>query len=225
VDVQGQVETVRRPVGLPSEERERMPLFDEEQAVSDHPQRAFVDVADAAGGRALPNRGLPEDEAAPTVDGVLLGLTLLRGVGWLSRGDLSSRYQHAGRPLRTPKAQCPGRQRFAYALVPHGGDWLAGGVAGAPQHERAWCKPRPLPPRTRDQPSVTHLPPVPSWYRLQPEELRFNASKPSDDGDGIVLRAYDAAPYPLAGSLVHSLAADVRWPTSRNARPRPRWRG
>ena len=56
---------MRRPVALSAEERARVPEFDEEQEVSYHPQRAFVDVSDAAGGLAVLNRGLPEYEAEP----------------------------------------------------------------------------------------------------------------------------------------------------------------
>jgi alpha-mannosidase len=120
---------MRRAAALAAEESARVPEFDEEQEVSYHPQRAFVDVSDAAGGLAILNRGLPEYEAEPADSGVCLGLTLLRCVGWLSRDDLSTRYKHAGPPLETPEAQCLGRHTFEYAVVAHRGDWLAGGVA------------------------------------------------------------------------------------------------
>ncbi|MDQ3928072.1 MAG: glycosyl hydrolase-related protein, partial [Chloroflexota bacterium] len=128
-DAQGQFHVMRRPVGLPEEERARVPEFDEEQEVSYHPQRAFVDVSDERRGFALLNRGLPEYEAVPSGEGVWLGVTLLRCVGWLSREDLSTRYKHAGPPLETPEAQCLGRYTFEYAVVAHSGDWLQGGIA------------------------------------------------------------------------------------------------
>ena len=44
---------MRRAVALPAAERARVPEFDEEQEVSYHPQRAFVDVSDAQGGLAV----------------------------------------------------------------------------------------------------------------------------------------------------------------------------
>src|SRR5205085_5765051 len=91
-DAQGQFMVVRRPVELAAEERARVPEFDEEQEVSYHPHRAFVDVSDERGGLAILNRGLPEYEAEAAEDGVWLGLTLLRCVGWLSRDDLATRY-------------------------------------------------------------------------------------------------------------------------------------
>jgi alpha-mannosidase len=54
-------------------------------------------------------------------DGATIAITLLRGVGWLSRGDLRERRGHAGQALETPSAQCLGAQRFRYCVVPLGG--------------------------------------------------------------------------------------------------------
>jgi len=51
-------------------------------------------------------------------DGATIAITLLRGVGWLSRGDLRERRGHAGPALETPTAQCTGPQRFRYCVVP-----------------------------------------------------------------------------------------------------------
>jgi alpha-mannosidase len=71
----------------------------------------------AAGDLALFTRGLPEYEALPREDGGLdLALTLLRCVGWLSRGDLSNRFHHAGPALETPGAQCIGTHTLEYAI-------------------------------------------------------------------------------------------------------------
>jgi hypothetical protein len=51
-------------------------------------------------------------------DGGTIGITLIRAVGWLSRGDLRERRGHAGPELETPTAQCIGPQRFRYCVVP-----------------------------------------------------------------------------------------------------------
>ncbi|MDE3103401.1 MAG: hypothetical protein KGJ98_14365, partial [Chloroflexota bacterium] len=51
-------------------------------------------------------------------DGAAISITLLRSVGWLSRGDLPERKIHAGPALETPTAQCLGLQRFRYCVVP-----------------------------------------------------------------------------------------------------------
>ncbi len=196
-DAQGQFEVTRRAVELPAEERARVPLFDEEQEVSYHPQRAFVDVSDAAGGLAVLNRGLPEYEAEPGVDGVTLGLTLLRAVGRLSRDDLSTRYKHAGPPLDTPDAQCLGPHTFEYAVVPHAGDWLATGI---PAQAAAYTTPvysaaLPAGSASSDAPARG------VFYELGPQELIFSACKRSEDGRSLVLRAYNTAPYSVEGVL------------------------
>ncbi len=219
-DAHGQYEVVRRPAELPAEERTRVPEFDEEQEVSFHPQRAFVDVSDAAGGLAVLNRGLPEYEAEPSPEGAWLGVTLLRCVGWLSRDDLSTRYKHAGPPLATPDAQCLGHHRFEYAVVPHTGDWLAGGV---PAEADAYVTPvwtAALPHHPAVAPGVAALPaaaprgaPLPataSRYRFGPPALRFSAAKRGEDGESLVLRAYNIGPEPLDATFETSLPGAVR---------------
>ncbi len=98
-----------------------------ERPVNTQPQKRFVDVSDGKLGLALLNKGLPEYEVIPAADeqSAALALTLLRCVGWLSRGDLSTRRGHAGPMEATPQAQLPGAWTFEYALVPHAGDWRA----------------------------------------------------------------------------------------------------
>ena len=67
-------------------------------------------------------------------DGGRVAITLVRAVGWLSRGDLRERRGHAGPELETPTAQCIGPQRFRYCVVPlraateghHLGHWSFG---------------------------------------------------------------------------------------------------
>jgi alpha-mannosidase len=51
-------------------------------------------------------------------DGRTIAITLLRAVGWLSRGDMPERRGHAGPALETPSAQCIGKRTYRYALVP-----------------------------------------------------------------------------------------------------------
>ncbi len=59
-------------------------------------------------------------EYAALHDGRTLALTLLRAVGWLSRGDLPERRGHAGPALETPSAQCIGERSYRYCVVPLG---------------------------------------------------------------------------------------------------------
>jgi alpha-mannosidase len=51
-------------------------------------------------------------------DGGTIAITLLRAVGFLSRGDLPERRGHAGPELATPSAQCIGKRTYRYAVVP-----------------------------------------------------------------------------------------------------------
>jgi mannosylglycerate hydrolase len=51
-------------------------------------------------------------------DGGTIAVTLLRAVGFLSRGDLPERRGHAGPELETPSAQCLGLREYRYAVVP-----------------------------------------------------------------------------------------------------------
>ena len=82
-------------------------------------QKDFVDLSDGRSGLCLVNEGLPEYEVTGRTQRGL-ALTLLRGVGWLSRNDLLTRDGYAGPPIETPEAQCLGTHTFRYALAPHG---------------------------------------------------------------------------------------------------------
>ena len=119
VHVDGHFDVVERPVALP-EGRD----WHEPPSPTAH-QRTFVDVSDGQTGLAIFNRGLPEYEARQGEGGVEVALTLLRCVGWLSRGDMLTRPGHAGPMLETPGAQCPGDYEFHYAIQPHAGAWEA----------------------------------------------------------------------------------------------------
>lgn len=85
------------------------------------PQQGFASIGGGARTLTIANRGLPEFEVLP--DGTL-ALTILRAVGWLSREDTLVRAGGAGPQIPTPDAQCLGRQRVEYAIVPHAGSWL-----------------------------------------------------------------------------------------------------
>jgi len=84
------------------------------------PQRNFASIGDGVRALTVANRGCTEVEAVPEADGsTSLALTLLRAVGWLSRGDLALRPGHAGPPLATPGAQVPGAHRIEISLRAH----------------------------------------------------------------------------------------------------------
>ena len=96
------------------------------------PWESDQDGACPRGGLVLMARGLREYEIAPREEGVSgseLRLSLLRCVGWLSRGDLSSRSEHAGPDIPTPEAQELGTWAFEYAIATYDGDLAASGLA------------------------------------------------------------------------------------------------
>ena len=76
----------------------------------------FVAISDVVGGVVVTADGLPE--YAVLGDGREIALTLLRCVGFLSRGDLPERRGHAGPQLETPGAQLQGRWSMRYAVIP-----------------------------------------------------------------------------------------------------------
>ena len=83
-----------------------------------HPVSAITTTAApaTAPAHAIALGGLGLHEVERSADGALL-LTLFRAVGWMSRGDLSTRPGHAGYNVQTPDAQGVGHLRFRYALA------------------------------------------------------------------------------------------------------------
>ncbi|MBI3980155.1 MAG: hypothetical protein HY331_18425 [Chloroflexi bacterium] len=177
-----------------------------EQPATTAPQRSFVDVSDGQTGLLVANRGLPEYEVLPESEGATVAITLLRCVGWLSRDDLEVRRGHAGPPVETPGAQCPGEHRFDYALVPHAGDWRS---AFHLAHQFAV----PL----RAVTTGLHpgdLPPVAGLIRVEPDEVVVSAIR-DRDGD-LVVRVLNQSPEPqsarigVLGRPSRAVLADLR---------------
>jgi alpha-mannosidase len=187
-DYDGHFEVVRRALGVP----EKGPDWVEEPRPETH-QRAFTDVSDGQAGLMLANRGLPEVEVQQTAGGAEIALTLLRCVGWLSRDDIPVRRGHAGPGPATPGAQVSGRWVFAYAVIPHRGDWQAG------CHE-AYAFAAPL----RSLSTGLHggkLPAGGSFVACSPAEFVLSAVKEAEDGSGWLVRGYNLTGSPLEVSL------------------------
>ena len=148
-----------------------------------YPMWSFVDVSDGRAGLALITHGLHEYEVLPDAPQEL-ALTLLRSVGWLSRGDLVTRAGHAGPEMATPGAQVPGGHRFRYSLFFHAGDWHAGGVWRAAESVL-------LPVVAGRGTPVTRKPPV---IELEPDCMQMTALQPRPGGyDLRFLNASDAS--------------------------------
>ncbi|HIC88790.1 MAG TPA: hypothetical protein EYP04_05250 [Anaerolineae bacterium] len=214
VHVDGHFLVVARDVDLPPAEgwiEDPTPLMH---------QRAFVDISDGERGLALLNRGLAAVEVArEEPDGeVTLALTLLRSIGWLSRGDLLTRRNTAGPVVETPGAQCLGPHRYEYAILPHAGDWHQ-----VYQHAYAFNAPLHLARAdihegldlremniTGDDPSLVKPIPWPrtgrypdtlSWITLEPATLVLSALKRSERHSGLIVRGYNMDDAPATARL------------------------
>ena len=125
-------------------------------AVTDEPSPPF-----AVGGP-----GLHEVELA--ADGALL-LTLFRAVGWMSRGDLSTRVGHAGYNVPTPDAQGLGRLTLPlrHRRRPR-------------RRARARAGHRPA---ARRRARRAPRPPIAPFLSVEPASVRLSICKRADDGD------------------------------------------
>ena len=132
--------------------------------------------------------------------------SMLRAVGFLSRGDLPERRIHAGPELATPSAQCEGERAYRYCLVPLD---TRTGLADAERAIREWLSP-PLVLVCVDRSSLT-FPCIQASGRfaasiLSAEQhqasLRF-AERREGKFDGIPHRVGAAGMPILEGSLAH----------------------
>jgi alpha-mannosidase len=161
------------------------------------PQRRFVEVNDGTYGLMVASDGLPEYEVMRDDRGCTTAVTLLRCVGWLSRGDLLTRAANAGPTTATPGAQCPGRHRFRYSIIPHQGTWedaflLAHEFVTPMRAVLLWGGP----------PSEgAH-----SLVRVKPAEVVVSAVKQPEEGEGFIVRVYN----PLSQAV--TLQLDVGLP-------------
>ncbi|MBI2442058.1 MAG: hypothetical protein HYV35_11900 [Lentisphaerae bacterium] len=168
------------------------------------PFREWLAVDDGQSGLALACRGLYEYEARATPRGVDLYVTLLRGIGQMSRPNLRTRPGDASPRLPIPQAQCLGFQRFEYAFIPY--TCVPGAKA-------------PFRPEVDDflYPAIAH------WqgkfssrrpatltaelFQLEPANLVISCFKRAQDGAGYILRFWENEGRPTMARL--RLAAGV----------------
>ncbi len=104
--------TTVRPVGIPSGRGWR------ERPNGDHATTGVVSVSGASRGLALGLDGLREYGIGGS--GAQVAITLVRAVGWLSRGDLRERPGHVDAATPVPSAQCQGPRTHRYLVAPFG---------------------------------------------------------------------------------------------------------
>jgi alpha-mannosidase len=150
----------------------------------------------AVGDLAVLTRGLPEYQAVGRGDGgVDLAVTLLRCVDAISRGDLEVRPGHVGPAYVTPGAQGLGAHTFEYAI--------AFGVDHESDLQMLW--------RSQEYRFDTLVAPG----QLDPigvalpelDGVILSALKPSEDGDGLILRVF--APTDGPGGVIRPRSGSV----------------
>lgn len=174
--------------------QERDPGGAAEQATATAPAQRFVAAAGSSGAIAILAPGHFEYEWTDEGD---LCFTVLRSVGQLSRGDLTSRPGHAAWPTATPGAQCFGRDRVELAIAP-----LPRSAEPDALHqlwERAFLLPAARPLR-----GASVSPPSSVGITLQGDGLVVSAIKPSEKGDAMVLRVVNLRDEPVAGRWIIS---------------------
>jgi len=168
------------------------------------PQRSFAVIDDGAHALSVANRGNAEVEAVPEPDGsTSLAVTLLRAVGFLSRGDLALRRGHAGPPFETPGAQVPGSHRAELAIRFHG---AADADTVAQQHRFAYP---PLAVAGAGSGEAT-LKDGARLLELDDPDVVVSAIEPRADGSAIV-RLYEAAGRPRRVDLAWNPPGEWSW--------------
>lgn len=200
----GHFEVVTRPIDIPPSEG-----WDQPPVPTRH-QRYFVDLSDGRAGLAILNRGLPEYQVLRDGGRNTVAITLLRCVGYLSRGGpdtpMATRPGLAGPPLLTPEAQCLGTHAFEYAIMPHASDWQAvqaqsrafraplfvlrgtdreGYMLTRSDRARYGLVDRVAPDLSGDLPANL------SFLRIEPESVMLSAVKKSEHGGELIVRLYN----------------------------------
>ena len=182
-----------------------------EQPPTTHPQLFWVCVTDGVRGVTVANRGLPEYEVRDE-NGAVIYLTLLRAVGWLSRGDLQTRRGHAGPPIPTPKAQCKRHFTFEYSLILHEKGWLE---SKSYIEARAFALPfLTMQLEARDGERSSH-----SVISVKPVELVVTALKKAEDSGWLVLRFYNISGEKVEGEVTLGFKAREVWLANLNEEP------
>ncbi len=179
--VESKFDVVERKVDLPKAEKETLELGQEVYTPT-RPQDDFLSTENLS----LINRGLPEYEILKGGKGISIALTLIRAVGWLSRGDLYTRKGNAGPSVPTPDAQCIGEYEFHYSLLPHfGKSWIE---AEALKVAKDFTNPLVA---IQAEKNRGELPKEFSFIELSPENLLISAVKKAEDSDSLILRIYN----------------------------------
>jgi len=149
------------------------------------------------------NEGLPGYEMSRRGDEAVFGLTLVRGVGWMSRLDNTSRPTRAGITISTPGAQAQGvlHSRYGFALLR---GCLSDEAIYAIVHK--WFT--PLLAQEIRAPELATTGVLPSSFGMltvAPATVVVSAIKPASAGDSTMLRVWN----PSDGAVNASVSLSV----------------
>ena len=164
-----------------------------EEAYKTAHNSGFIDINNGKYGLAILNKGLPEYEIIPNNN--IIALTLVRSIGWLSRGDLEYRTGNAGPSLPTPEAQCLGEHTFLYALIPHQDNWDDARISQRTKQFKTKILIRQLKNQSGNLPSSF------SFLQLEGEYLEISAIKKNEFEDKLVIRVYNPTDRETIGKI------------------------
>jgi len=139
-----------------------------------YPSLRWIDYSDGEKGITVINKGNPENEVS---DGNVY-ITLLRSVDVLSNGT-------AGPMIPVPDARELKRYVFSYAVYPHEGDWRQA-KSYKQGYEFNYNLIALQVPRNRKYRLSR------SFLRIEPDNVILTALKRAEDGDGVIVRFYEA---------------------------------
>lgn len=158
------------------------------------PKLEFIDVSDEQHGLLVASRGNYEYEVKPTPAGTI-ALTLLRAIK--PQEDQAD-----------TAAQAIDTHEFAYALIPHSGNWEAG-------VQSAWSFIAPLRTFTAHELGNAAMqatgPQHFSLVALNPAPLYLSAIKRSEDGSALIVRVFNPTKRELAAQITTGFAVSAAW--------------
>jgi mannosylglycerate hydrolase len=187
VYAEGHFDVVKRSINVPDSEGWK------EKAYKTAHNSGFVDINNGEYGLALLNKGLPEYEIIS--ENNTIALTLLRSVGWLSRGDMEYKKGNAGPSFATPEAQCLGENTFSYALIPHQGSWDDARISQKIRQYKTKILTQQLKNQQGNMPSNF------SFIQLEGKYLEISAIKKHEFEDKLVLRIYNPTDRETTGKI------------------------
>ena len=159
----------------------------QEEQRPEGPQLGFVH----AGGLTIASNGLTEY----ALENNTIALTLLRCVGWLNRNDIKTRWRQIGPTVPTPDAQCLGKHRFSYSIIPQKGTVRENEINCVAQEHNIPLETVQIGKQNGPLPSKL------SFISIEPDSLVLSALKKAENDDALILRFYNVTGEMVLGKV------------------------